>query len=173
MGCPFCTLKKDYRTIYEDPVVFASLEEEQSVRGYTLVILKSHYDTILDQDIPTTELIYFWRKVQEIGNAIKESFGAENVYVCTLCDGIKHFHVHLIPRYKWTDDDKRRYSDLFVERDGPASILTCTQNGTIGGFWWLADAERNYKDTPFMQKSEDERHKILSETAEKICQSMK
>lgn len=171
-NCPFCNLKKDYRTVYEDEDCFVSLEEEQSIKGYILVVPKKHYHTILDQSIKDDELIKFWRIVQKVGNALKR-FGAENVYVCSMCDGLKHFHVHLIPRYTWTDENKKRYAELFTERDGTESVKKCIERGLIGGYWWLADSEKNYNKTSFMQLPIETRHSLLSALARSLCKLMK
>ena len=43
-------------------------------------------------------------------NVLKNVFGAESVYLCTMCDGpMNHFHVQLIPRYSF----EKRGSDNF------------------------------------------------------------
>ncbi len=161
------------RKVYDDDYCYAVLELEQSVKGYTLVIPKKHYETILDSSIDDVEIIQFWRVVQKIGNAIKATLGAENVYVCSLCDGIKHFHVHLIPRYPWTDEDKNRYSELFTERDGEQSVKLCTTIGRIGGFWYLADTERNFKEIEFAKLSIEEQQKAINDTAKVIALCLK
>jgi diadenosine tetraphosphate (Ap4A) HIT family hydrolase len=44
--------------------------------------------------------------------ALKEVYGAESVYLCTMCDGpMNHFHVQLIPRYEY----EKRGSKNFVK----------------------------------------------------------
>lgn len=159
------------RKVYQDDNTLAVLELEQSVKGYTLVIPRKHHDTLFDE-IPPEDLANFWQVVNKIGNAIKLVLGAENIYVASLCDGIKHFHVHLIPRYKWTDADKERYRELFTERDGPESISLCTHADLIGGFWYPADAERNYKNSDFWKLPNGERYKVLDDLAKQIKRGM-
>ena len=45
-------------------------------------------------------------------NVLKEVYGAESVYLCTMCDGpMNHFHVQLIPRYSF----EKRGSKNFVK----------------------------------------------------------
>ncbi len=166
-NCPFCNPKKVSvgRLVYEDTTTYAILEEKQSALGYILVILKTHYDTILDEGISAFETVSFWKTVRYLGNRIKTILGAENVYVASLCDGVKHFHVHLIPRYKWTDKDKERYKELFTERDGKESVEFYTSKNTIGGFWYAADKERFYKETDFFKsKDRDKKLKELADT---------
>jgi hypothetical protein len=44
--------------------------------------------------------------------ALKEVYGAESVYICSMCDGpMNHFHVQMIPRYA----HERRGSRNFVK----------------------------------------------------------
>lgn len=46
--------------------------------------------------------------------ALKKVYGAESVYLCTMCDGpINHFHVQLIPRYSY---EKRGSGNFVKER---------------------------------------------------------
>ena len=43
---------------------------------------------------------------------LKEVYGSESVYLCTMCDGpMNHFHIQLIPRY----DFEKRGSKNFVK----------------------------------------------------------
>ena len=55
------------------------------------------------------EIYSFARRTMQ---AIKEVYGAESVYLCTMCDGpMNHFHVQMIPRYAY----ERRGSRNFVK----------------------------------------------------------
>ena len=46
--------------------------------------------------------------------ALKTVYGAESVYLCTMCDGpMNHFHVQLIPRYS---HEKRGSRNFVKER---------------------------------------------------------
>lgn len=170
--CYFCEAYKlsenDCRKFYEDDHCYALLEAEQSVHCYSLVIPKKHQDKFTGTELTDADMLHVVRKAQEIARAIKSVTFAENIYVAVLCDGISHFHIHLIPRFKWTDKDYIRYKDLFLERDGLESVSACINNKTIGGFWYLADAERNYQKTPFMALCVVEREQILYRLSQKI-----
>jgi len=165
MSCPFCNKKGLGTIVYDDARCWAKLENEQSIRGYTLLILKDHYDTFMG-DIPQDDLTHFWSVAKDLGKAIKTALGAENIYMASLCDGIKHFHIHLIPRYKWSEQDKDRFIELFTKRDGLESVNKCVRNNTLGGFWFLGDAERNYKEIAFahlsIKEQEAERREIAN-----------
>ena len=55
------------------------------------------------------EVFLFAKKAM---NVIKEVYGAESVYLCTMCDGpMNHFHLQLIPRYSY----EKRGSTNFVK----------------------------------------------------------
>jgi diadenosine tetraphosphate (Ap4A) HIT family hydrolase len=130
------------RKCYEDDVCFGVLESEQSVKGYVLLILKNHYDTVSDKRIQDDELVAYWRGAQELIRRIKERLGAEMVYAVTLCEGVRHYHNHLIPRYA--------NSDI--------------------GFQYMARIEREYTDIPFNKLlTDDQRHIELHKLADLLC----
>lgn len=173
MTCIFCSPPENSILVYEDLFCYAILENEQSIKGYTLVINKPHRDTLFSDALTDSEMVGFWRGVQKVGNAIKDAFGAERIYVISMCDGVTHFHVHLAPRYAWTDKDKIRYRELFTERDGKESVDKCVRANTIGGFWYLADTEKDYHKTDFMSLPEGRRLSILKLRALEISQRIK
>ena len=49
---------------------------------------------------------------KKLMNLLKETYNAESVYLCTMCDGpMNHFHIQLIPRYSF----EKRGSKNFVK----------------------------------------------------------
>ena len=47
-------------------------------------------------------------------NILKNVYGSESVYLCTMCDGpMNHFHIQLIPRYSF---EKRGSKNFIKER---------------------------------------------------------
>ena len=53
------------------------------------------------------EVFVFAKKAM---NVIQEVYGAESVYLCTMCDGpMNHFHVQLIPRYTHEQRGSRNF----------------------------------------------------------------
>ena len=180
-SCFFC---KEYRNLgvlpgdrtrkfYEDDFCQVILEMEQSTKGYALVIPHKHFDTIADDSITNEEITHLYRVIQKIVSLQKKILGAENVYVCTLCDGLKHLHFHLIPRYKWTDKDKERYRELFLSRDGEASVDLCTTLNMIGGFWYMADLEHNFKETEFGRLPHDKQWEYIENLANEFKNNLK
>ena len=69
-----------------------------------------HYKDMMDIDDDICKKVFLLSK--KVMNIIKEVYGTESVYLCTMCDGpMNHFHVQLIPRYAFEE----RGSDNFVK----------------------------------------------------------
>ena len=92
--------------LYEDDDVLAFLDISQVTKGHTLVIPKKHYDNFLT--CPKSLMNKVMAVAQRIGQVSIKIFGARGVNILTNCyeaSGltVKHFHVHVIPRYKEED----------------------------------------------------------------------
>ena len=92
--------------LYEDDEVLAFLDISQVTKGHTLVIPKNHYDTFLS--CPKSLMNKVMDVAQRIGQVLIKIFGARGVNILTNCyeaagQTVKHFHVHVIPRYKEED----------------------------------------------------------------------
>lgn len=164
------------RGIYEDDYCFAVLAPEQYSIGHTLLILEKHRKDITD-NISKEESSAFINALHEISKHLKEKAknefnqSSERIYACILCDGIEHLHAHLIPRYPFTAADGNIYEQLFLERDGRKNINIKIEKDDLGGFWYIAEREKNYKKSVFGQKSDEERAKYIEELAEKLRMS--
>ncbi|MCR5309730.1 MAG: HIT family protein [Bacilli bacterium] len=89
--------------LYEDDDVLAFLDISQVTKGHTLVIPKKHYDNFLT--CPKNLMNKVMAVAQRIGQVSIKIFGARGVNILTNCyeaagQTVKHFHVHVIPRYK-------------------------------------------------------------------------
>ena len=89
--------------IYEDDDVLAFLDISQVTKGHALVIPKKHYDNFLS--IPQEEMHKVMDVAQRIGQVAIKLLGARGVNILTNCyeaagQTVKHFHVHVIPRYE-------------------------------------------------------------------------
>jgi diadenosine tetraphosphate (Ap4A) HIT family hydrolase len=183
-NCPFCkpvaTIKNTLpggtpceRDIYEDESTFAVLCPQQYTAGHTLLILKDHKTDITD-DISPPHLMAFIMAIHKVAVRLKESAlnssgeSPERIYVCALCDGVKHLHAHLIPRYPFTSDDEKTYRETFKKRDGEAGVEKNIAEGDMGGFWYVAEREKDYKHSAFGQKSSQEQAQILQELANQL-----
>lgn len=89
------------RMLYEDDLLYCFLEEKPRSVGHTIILLKDHYDDMTYVPDELCAKVYVFAK--KVMNILKETLGAEKVYLCTMCDGkINHFHIQLIPRYVGT-----------------------------------------------------------------------
>ena len=182
--CPFCQKEKlmNYlpdstpckRGAYQDDSCFAILAPEQYTPGHTLLILEEHKVDITDE-IQSEKLAAFINAIHKVSGRLKEV--AENhqgkrpdrIYVGILCDGVQHLHAHLIPRYPFDERDIGVYRKLFSKRDGPEAVIKAQRKGDMGGFWYLADREANWKRSEFGLRPMPEQVKILEELARKLC----
>lgn len=89
--------------LFEDADVIAFLDISQVTKGHALVVPKQHYDNFLSA--PSDVMHKVFDVAQRIGQIDIQFLGARGVNVLTNCyevagQTIKHFHVHVIPRYE-------------------------------------------------------------------------
>lgn len=117
--CIFCKIIKGEipsMTIYEDDIVKVFLDINPTTNGDTLIVPKKHIENMLDLDDKTLSHIHKISK--EIYNVLKEKLNIDGL---TLVQNnfygqeIKHYHVHLIPRYK--NDDVEQLSNKEILKD--------------------------------------------------------
>ena len=92
--------------IYEDDYCLAILDISQVTKGHILVISKKHFDNFLTCDSDIYHKMF--DVAQRIGQAQITSLGARGVNILTNCyeasgQTVKHFHIHVIPRYENND----------------------------------------------------------------------
>lgn len=120
--CPTCYDRTHNHSLYGDPEERMLFENEAlecllitnpRAPGHAIISTKAHYkDTMELPDCLCREIYSLARRVMI---AIKEVYGAESVYLCSMCDGpMNHFHVQMIPRYA----HERRGSGNFVKPRG-------------------------------------------------------
>lgn len=117
--CIFCKIIKGEipsMTIYEDDIVKVFLDINPTTNGDTLIAPKKHIENMLDLDDETLSHIHKISK--EIYNVLKEKLNIDGL---TLVQNnfygqeIKHYHVHLIPRYK--NDDVKQLSNKEILKE--------------------------------------------------------
>jgi len=162
------------RGIYEDRYCFATLAPEQYTHGYAILVLRNHRADITDYNISNEELSGFISAIHKLARHLKDKLRDNNnnpperIYVCSLCDGVQHLHAHLIPRYKFTREDRVNYREQFKERDSKEEIDEAVESGELGGFWYIAHREKNYKRSELWAKSDKERAQHLEKLASKL-----
>lgn len=107
--CVFCNIVDKVipsYCLYEDDVVMAILDISQVTKGHTLVIPKKHCSNFLDcDDDIITHLILVCKL---LGKQIMKRTGAQGMNMLSNMNeiagqSVRHFHVHLIPRYHEDD----------------------------------------------------------------------
>ncbi len=103
MDCLFCKIIAgeipSYK-IYEDDLVLAFLDVNPKENGHTLIVPKKHYTDFLELDEKIVN--HIWNVAKKIekqiniklnskGTTFAWNYGSEQL--------IKHFHLHIIPKY--------------------------------------------------------------------------
>jgi histidine triad (HIT) family protein len=135
--CSFCqdlAGERECAFVAENEHAVAEVDERQYERGAMLVIPRAHRESVLD--IESIEIAAVYSLVREIARAATSAFGALGMNVFQN-NGRKagqhepHFHVHVVPRYKASDPNRR-----FLQRD--YSVITIEEQraiaATIRGF---------------------------------------
>ncbi len=119
--CIFCKIIKGEipsRTVYEDEKIKIIMNINPATDGHLLVIPTKHYINLMDinEEVITHSIKIIKEKIYPM---LKEKLNCEGLTLAQnneLGQEIKHYHIHLIPRYK--DDgadynyDKSKLSDL-------------------------------------------------------------
>ncbi len=108
MNCIFCKIVNGdipSYTLYEDDIVRVFLDVNPQVNGHILIIPKKHYIDILD--IEEDVLKYIYKEIApKMYDLLKSKLHATGLSISqnngSLQD-VKHYHVHLIPKYEHTE----------------------------------------------------------------------
>ncbi len=104
MDCIFCEIVNGEipsYTLYEDDIVKVFLDIDPKTNGDTLIIPKKHFVNINDIDLNTLNHINSITK--KMYALLKEKLNCEGLTIIQNNDygqEVKHFHVHLTPRYQ-------------------------------------------------------------------------
>ncbi len=120
--CIFCKIVKGeipcYK-VYEDSEILAFLDISQTTKGHTLVITKEHFDNFLY--VPKDLLAKAISVAQKIAQAETASLGAQGINILINTNEIagqtiKHFHIHVIPRYSLNDNISIEFTPLGIDK---------------------------------------------------------
>ncbi len=104
MDCIFCKIIQGEipsYTIYEDDSVKAFLDIQPLTNGHTLIIPKQHFENLYDMDMEILKHIEL--ASQKIGKLLKEKLNCQGITRLQNNEygqEVKHYHMHLIPRYE-------------------------------------------------------------------------
>ena len=87
------------RWIYKNDYCIVTLDPTQLSMGHAIAVLWNHSEDITDANLLGKEHHELIDAIQKVARRMKQKLQCERVYVATLCDGIKHLHYHIIPRY--------------------------------------------------------------------------
>ena len=120
-GCIFCKIingELPSKTVYEDEIIKVIMNINPNTNGHLLVLPKEHFVNIMD--IKDEVITHSLKVIREsLFPLLKERLNCEGLTLAEnneLGQEIKHFHIHLIPRYP--DDgadfnyDESKLSDL-------------------------------------------------------------
>ena len=117
--CPTCFDKQNNHILYgnnADKMIFENdkfecfLVGNPRADGHVAIITKKNFKDMMEIDDETCKEIFLMAK--KLMNLLKETYNAESVYLCTMCDGpMNHFHLQLIPRFSF----EKRGSKNFVK----------------------------------------------------------
>lgn len=120
--CPTCFNRENGGELYgdnSDKLLYADRDIEcffvgnPRAPGHLCISTMDHYHDMSEApDHVNEKIIRFAKRFMQI---IREVYGCERVYLCTMCDGPNnHYHVQLIPRY----GHEKRGSGNFVKARG-------------------------------------------------------
>ena len=127
--CIFCKIVNNEiksHTIYEDELVKVFLDANPETNGHMLIIPKKHYQNILDLD---EKIIPHAVKIikEKLYPLIKEKLHCEGMTIAQNNEygqEVKHFHIHVVPRYE-NDQDYHSYNkDILISIEDIYSKLT-------------------------------------------------
>lgn len=108
MDCIFCKIidnQIETYTIYEDDIVKVFLDNSPDFNGHLLIVPKKHILDINDMDNNT--LLHIHEVSKNMQKLLQERLfikGLTMLHNSGNAQNIKHFHLHLIPRDKTTNE---------------------------------------------------------------------
>ena len=105
--CIFCKINKKEipsYTIYEDDLFRVFLDIEPITNGHVLLVPKTHYENMFD--LPEDMIPKIYETVKKVNDILKENLDCEGLTLIQnngLGQDVKHYHLHLIPRYPHDD----------------------------------------------------------------------
>lgn len=117
--CPTCFNRENGGALYGDDSDALFYKDEDiecffvknpRADGHVCISTMTHYHDMSEApDFINEKIIRFAKQIMIF---IREIFGCERVYMCTMCDGPNnHYHIQLIPRYSY----EKRGSKNFVK----------------------------------------------------------
>lgn len=100
----FCAILREEEpafTVLDEPDVVAFLDVRPVFKGHTLVVPRTHYETLTDT--PSAALQTVMLAAQRLAAAVVDGLGAQGSFVAmnnVVSQSVPHLHVHVVPRTK-------------------------------------------------------------------------
>lgn len=127
--CVFCKIINGNipsKTLYEDEIVKVIMSIDPITNGHLLVIPKNHQVNILDID--ENFISHSFKLIKEkLYPMLKEKLNCEGLTLLEnnfLGQEIKHFHIHLIPRYQNDNAEMKCNQEILETLDSVYEKLT-------------------------------------------------
>ncbi len=128
MDCLFCKIingEIPSKTIYEDDLVKVFLDINPNSNGHSLIVPKKHLRDFRELDDEL--LLHIHKLINKLYPIYKEKLHCEGLTICNnteLGQEVKHFHVHLIPRYPNDEIKMLSNKDILLDLDEIQSKLS-------------------------------------------------
>lgn len=102
--CLFCAIQAGREAsyvVYKDDFTFAFLDNRPLFVGHTLVVPRTHYETL--GDLPPGRHGDLFGVVARLSRALPQCLGAGGTFVAVnnvVSQSVPHLHVHVVPRTK-------------------------------------------------------------------------
>ena len=127
--CIFCKIINNElpsKTLYEDDIIKVIMNINPNTNGHLLVLPKKHLVNLMDTDNETiTHMLNVVR--EKLYPMLKEKINCEGLTLAQnneLGQEIKHYHLHLIPRYQNDNADFNYNKDILKEVEDVYNDLT-------------------------------------------------
>ena len=103
-GCIFCNIIRGAVPcfkVFEDDISLAFLDHRPLFPGHTLLIVKSHIETLFE--LPDSLMGLLFPNVRRLSQAVMQGMQAEGAFVAInnrVSQSVPLFHVHIVPRRK-------------------------------------------------------------------------
>lgn len=100
--CGFCSIvagETPADLVLDTPAVIAFLDHRPLFKGHTLVVPRTHVETLRDLDGPLRDELFL--RVQQVAAAVQDATGSAGSFVAmnnVVSQSVPHLHVHAVPR---------------------------------------------------------------------------
>lgn len=103
--CIFCKIIRKQapaKIVYEDEFVLGITPKEEVSRGHTLLVSKTHFESIFD--VEETTFVNFARVIKDLSVKLVKENNATGINILNASgkdaqQSVPHLHFHLVPRY--------------------------------------------------------------------------